>query len=113
MQAFQVMLSHSEANMKKSIQVCIIVILAIALAFSVFAVTKTSREMAYGTFCPLVGWNGRGINQCSPEPSPVPVILELAYSPIWPEFTPVPVITPGPIVNPGPVVTPLCIGWNG
>ena len=104
MQAYQVVFSQSEANMKKSIQVCIIVILAFALAFSVFGFTKTSTEMAYGTFCPLIGWNGKGIDQCSPAPSPVPVILELAYSPILPEFAPSPI---------WPDFAPSCIGWNG
>lgn len=90
--------------MKKFIQVSIVVIFALALALSVFSFTKTSPEMAYGTFCPLVGWNGKGIDLCSPAPSPVPVILELAYSPILPEFAPITI---------WPDFAPSCVGWNG
>lgn len=90
--------------MKKFIQVSIIAIIALALAFSVFSFTKTSNEMAYGTSCTMVGWNGKGIDLCTPAPSPEPVILELAYSPIWPGFAPFPIL---------PDFAPSCIGWNG
>ena len=53
------MVSQPEVNMKKFLQISILVILALALVFSVFTVTAASSEMAAGKICPSVGWNSR------------------------------------------------------
>jgi hypothetical protein len=96
MQAYPVMLSQSETNMKKSIQVCIIVILALALVFTAFTVTYTSADMAKVKNCPDVGWNGKGVDKCPSVKAEMPSLQEFAYS--W-------------FVNP-PLISP-CVGWNG
>jgi hypothetical protein len=50
--------------MKRFFQITIIVVLALALAFTVFSFTGTSSEMAAGNICPNVGWNTRSAS-CS------------------------------------------------
>ncbi len=43
--------------MKKFFKISLIVVLTLAIAFTVFAVTTTNSEMAAGNVCPNAGWH--------------------------------------------------------
>jgi hypothetical protein len=58
------MISQSEVNMKKFFKISLIVVLTLAIAFTVFSVTTTNSAMAAGKICPSVGWNTRS-DSCS------------------------------------------------
>jgi len=45
--------------MKRFQQVVVVVVLALELVFTTFAVRGTGPQMAGGNICPLVGWNTR------------------------------------------------------
>ncbi len=51
--------------MKKIFRISVIVILTLALSFTVFSATGAGSELAAGSICPNVGWNTRA-SSCSP-----------------------------------------------
>jgi len=75
--------------MKRFLQISIVVVLALELVFTTFAVRGTGPQMAGGNICPLVGWNTRP-SSCSVIP--VAGIIGIPYR-----------IPPGPTPD---------VGWN-
>jgi hypothetical protein len=56
------MVSQPEVNMKKFVQISVVVLLVFAIAATAFSATRTSSAMAARENCPNVGWNSRSFS---------------------------------------------------
>jgi hypothetical protein len=79
------MVSQPEVNMKKFVQISVVVLLVFVIAVAAFSATRTSSAMAAREICPSVGWNTRSFN-CTSE-LPLSRIEALAYQ-LAPEIKP-------------------------
>jgi hypothetical protein len=62
------MISQLEVNMKKFVQISVVVLLVFAVAVAAFTATRTSSAMAARGICPSVGWNSRSFSCLSALP---------------------------------------------
>jgi hypothetical protein len=56
------MISQPEVNMKKFVQIFVVVLIVFAVAVAAFGATRTSSAMAAREICPSVGWNTRSFS---------------------------------------------------